>query len=525
MSESMLGNFSGKIGIPEGAFKRLSNKQAESALEFIIQNQINLTQVITDNQGGAGNIKWLRAKADGTKVAGSSELTCTRTGEGTYKITSSVGFTSTGGYYQVGVVATPSTVAGDGGDGTSPFKARSATDAAPTGDTGLGFHPEMTIEYSPADGNIYVASSLEDKVYKHTLSDFLGTVGEIATSENIYDQEGEFSCMDREGTYLWISTLENDSLKAIKISDGSVLDFGNLGVSRLLPVGAAMIGGVYYLVAFEIFNGRLNRYSPNMSTPSLGTKSSIVDADIVSTIARNGCWDGDNNLWVHVNTANLVDGITQINVAGLSYVRHDWPADLPSSTARQSPTRMVYDTLRDEIYVSLTTGTADANQSAIYRMHSWAAATPDSARFEKILPGYAPDGMWHDTGSDILYCVCWNPTWNVGDRVAIRFHLPSRTIIDIESVTGSYTMQGARCYYDEPYGYFLGRTGGGLNYVIRLNYSGAEIDPGGTGASQVSSLLTAQYQVTSATEAYVYLFRSLSPPIRADGEFSAHIAT
>lgn len=86
---------SGGIGIPEGAFKRLSNKQAESALEFIIQNQLNLVQVIQDNQGnGTGDQLLIGALVDddGTVLTSKRITSASRLDTGIYEVNTSVNF-------------------------------------------------------------------------------------------------------------------------------------------------------------------------------------------------------------------------------------------------------------------------------------------------------------------------------------------------------------------------------------------------------------------------------------------------
>ena len=476
-----------------------------------------LNQGSTDaGGGGGGTISWLRASADGTKVAGSADLDVSRTDIGTYQWTSDTEYASSGGYYQYGVVATPSTIAGNGGDGVSPFKALSDYDIADTGDYAAGSTPEAQIRYSPLDGNIYVPSSTEDRVFKHDLADFTGTVDQIDPGVTLY-ADGPQGVMDREGAYLWLTQLENNHLVAIKIADGSAIDFGDLTVSRFLPIGAATISGTYYVIAYEVFNGGTTLYTPNMGAGTLGTKTVLTGSQIASDYAREGCWDAQDNLWCVMNGAGTNNLLTQIDVAGGTYVQHD----VPVSGYRPS-SRMVYDVLRNEFYVGFTDGTT--NNNFFYRAFGWIDGVADTIQWERLLSGISPDGVWHYTPLDILFIVKWNTTTTVGPRVVIRYHIPSRKIIDSNIINATYSLISDSCYYDDPYGYVIGRTAGGDNYLIRLDYSGAEIDVAGSGGT-VSSVLHAMYEITSGTQGYIYLFRSLTPPIRADGEFTMHLSS
>ena len=511
-------DISGKVGVPEGSYMTLQKKE-EDRLGGIDPGTTLGTQITNNINVGSGISSWIRANAAGTKLAGSSNLTVSRISEGTYQITASSAFASSGGFYQYGVVATPSTVSGNGGDGVSPFKAYSANVATQTG----SYTDGAAFFRSVANDDIYLADSTDDLVYRHDLASFATAATTIDPTMNI-DTGYNASCMSREGDYLFLAHGgPTDVFKAIKISDGSVLDFGNPGFDSFKVCAAATISSTMYIVvqASGPASVQTKIYTPNMGSVTLGSGTNVGSGlEITNTTSGIGCWDNNNNAWFFF-TDGATDGI-QVNAQAATYSTHAYPSTVPSSATNSAAP--VYDKIRNCIYVGLTDNSF--GDPRLYRFSGWIDGTNDTGTYTEMFRGYRVRAMWHDLATDILFI-----SSGAGSTLGVyRYHLSSGTIIDFVSVKDTtspnnpqvdYDLQNNQTnYYADGSGYVVGRSGS-TNYLIKITYAGAPLDFSGAGASLITSVLTAMYEITSATQAYVYLFRSLSPIIRADGEFTA----
>jgi len=198
-------DISGKIGVPLGQYLTL-DKDKESAIDpgsnvgQAIQNNISLS---------TGLSNWIRASASGTKLAGQN-VTVSRTAEGTYLLTAATAFSSSGGNSQYGVVVTPSTVSGNGGEGVSPFKAYDSVQAVVTDDENSVNHPMFF--KGDAREEIFLLGGGNDKIWVHDLANFTGTPTEVNPNSKpikLPQQSGTLSYPN--GTYVVLSGSNADS--------------------------------------------------------------------------------------------------------------------------------------------------------------------------------------------------------------------------------------------------------------------------------------------------------------------------
>lgn len=507
MSQNSL--LSGSIGIPDGAY-RLMNDPIQRAVEQIVKNELEIRNIIQQGTG-SGNVLWLRANAAGTKLAGSSDLTCSRTGEGTYLITSAAGFTSSGGYYQIGVVATPSAISGNGGDGTNSFKAYAGNTQQDTDDASDG----VPVYYSPYTGKLYSGGTTDDDIYIHDPADWGSAPTQVDVGANLRTgtDGDQILCMSQEGRYLWISSATAVDLRAMDLSDNSILVFTDSTQDELVYAAKDSMSSATRIWARV--SGAEKRYTPNMGTQLVGASdiSYTAVAYDVDSVARNAIWQDSNYFW-HSSSK-----IWQVSTTADTTLENALPT-LDGYAAPSNSRVFAIDSVRRRLFVFVLY--TDWHLLVYSGWQDGAVNTGTWTHVRKLGSGSSFHNVgYYDPVSDVLMVV----DKNAGD--VYRFvgdPLTYLDVVDLYPGTFSHIFVGG-CYYSEPYGYIAVRVASTNNKIARLNYTGDDLTLGSGGGTVVSSILHAQYQITSATQAYVYLFRSLSPPIRADGEFSVHIAT
>ncbi len=462
--------------------------------------------------GGSGSVDpcWARVAADGTVLASRRVDSVSRVAEGIYDVTLDFTAPTVGGEIELAAVATPSSTAGNGGAGVTIYKEYSGHDAA-VSDTNADSGHMM---YIASTNEIWVTGDGTDIVYVHDLANFTGTVDTITQPVGSYIRSGggQQACLNKDKDYVWISGDSGGGgspIRAIDVATRTVTSFGTTTDSTILGADST------YILQRE--GSVVKRYTHNIGAGTLSSSSTIfTDANSI----RRGAWDDANRLWF-TNSS----GIVQFYMTTPSYVQHTFPPSY--STVVSDP---IYDSSRRCIYIVLSTGAV----SALWRYTGWTDNVAYSGAWTRLFDFTATTsglGLWHDTDTDVLYVT--DNASTAGSCFVYRYFMGSGGLkIDAVSCKDTstpdnpqidYTVGDApACFYLGEYGYILANKTAGSHYLVRIAYSGDEIDFGG-GASLVSSVLLAHTNIVDADTVRVELFRQMSPILRSDGEFSVSI--
>lgn len=502
---------SGGIGIPEGGGKLLSRPE-ESAVQNLITNEISILNIVEDEPDGGGGgggetDVWARFRADATKITGSTAfvLTASRTGEGNYAVTSTKTAGSSGGHFLYGVLVSVSAVSGDGGDGLSPFNEFDSYEVVDTDDTS-----NLSWFWNESNDKIYGVGPAADDVWVHlTGANFTTAATQVDVGEPVRATVFQAGVLNTTGEYVWVSGDAGGTqpIRVMKVSDNSVVDFGTNLDAVILAADATHI----YVLNASV----LKRYTPNIAGASLGSSDASWAFDPGVSL---GMWDSEGYLWFSVGNA----GLYQVDPSGSDFSLHAFPDILEEVSATSAASFPVYDRNRRKIYLTLN---ASSSQHYLYEFRGWQTLVDDTGTFERI--AILPDGstgLAYDPISDVML------TMNTGLLTVTRWIGDPKRPLDVVSVDDQtapdnpevdYDLAGTWfAYYDGVgnYAYVEGAKGTD-RYLVKISYNGDPLDFG-SGGGAVSSVLVPLYEVVSATVANVYLFRSLSPPIFADGEFT-----
>lgn len=452
---------------------------------------------------------WARVAADGTELGSGRVLSTARTSEGVYTIALDFTADTVGGEIQLSAVATPSGTAGDGGDGVIVFKAFSSDEATANDSSSNGQQFWWAQGTGNTNGYIYVLGDGNDLVYEHDLDTF-STVNSINPSSDPVRAPQQSGAMDEDGTYLWLSGDGTPyPVRCIEIATGTVTDFGTTADMMVLAANAS------YVLVREA--GGLKRYAPNIGLASMGSATSISATDVYNSNSGIGCWDANGNVWFAGSNA-----MYECDPAAGTLITHAYPtASSLGALATQEPACVpVFDTIRGVIYLTITENAGTL--PSLWRYEGFSEGIADSGEWTELVPELKATALHHDPASDVLYAAEYGTTdyvhryfagtWQRLDSVWVSDESPANPQVDYD------LQQMRRIYYRDGAGYVQGRSGS-QTYLVKIIYAGAELDFG-SGGSLISSVLTAMTTIVDDETVKVEIFRSLSPIIRADAEFS-----
>ena len=521
MANSLL---SGSIGIPDGAY-RLMNDPVQRAVEQIVKNELEIRTIIQEGgTGGTTERIWARVVADGTKVAGSDGdiITPSRTAAGVYPCTSSKSFASSGGYYQYGVLVTPSSQSGSGGDGASPFKAFDTYQAVAT-DTSA----DPVWQYNETNGKFYLLGSNADDVFIHTDSTWTTAPVQVDADAVAIRVSGQSGGLSHEGAYVWISG-DGYPVRVMRVSDNTMFNFGGTpthyvlcATDNLNTLAGSGVSGprVWFSEGSDV-----KAYDPDITGESLGSVQLTYSSLAVGSNALPAQFDKDGYIWISQGTA-----LKQASPIAATFVNHAFPTETPTgetlAASLGGASRLAYDSVRNVIYMCLIS--SDPN-TYLYTYTGWTNGVANSGVWGFIAKFSGRCSIHYEQAQDLLFVV------NQSNSLVYRYAGYPKIRIDTVSVDDTtpdnsqidYDLNSSyMCWYKSDstgdYGY-VSATKGASNYLIKISYNGANLSPG-DGGSVLGNALHAMYAITSGTAFTVYIFRSISPPILADGEFTVDL--
>jgi hypothetical protein len=503
---------SGKIGQPAGAFTHLSNKQAESAIEFLVEHQVELTTIVQEGTGASAT-PGARVAANGTLLASTGVLSSARTGLGQYTVTIDGTAQTVGGFIQMWPVATPSGVSGDGGDGVSPFKEASGFEAALT-DT----IDQILFFYSPLHNKVYALGADSDDIWIHDIADWDATAVQKDSTIDMALAGVRSGCMDYDGDIVWVSgTNPNDNVMAYTISTDTWTQFD---IPSVADAYRSIIGSRDGYVVVET-NSTTRSYQPNFSTGLMGPAIEDWATVFHNSVSNVLTWDAAGYGWTWFGAAPGELYVVKPDVATIETHALPFEIDSTGTSVRLEQVNgpVAYDSRRNAILVSLTNGSSLV-PGGIFRYSDWTAGEDDSGVWERLTVDTGWTSLAYDADTDIIIGVGYATdtverfTAQTGEKI---------DSVDVSEFAATYSVhQGRHSFYLNGSHYLLAHKGG-TEYILRIDYAGDDVTLVGSGDSFVSSVLVAQTSVINATTAGIQIYRSLDPPVRADAQFSCHI--
>lgn len=507
---SIFDGVSGKFGYPEGAFTRLSRREESPDIDPgnpIVQNIFNNSQ---QTVGGGGIANWIRFNAAGTKLAGQN-ITVSRVSEGKYLLTGSAAFATTGGFYQYGVLALPSAAAGNGGDGISPFLEFSSYDTVDTDDNTGGDSFFLSSDTS----DLYVLGQQNDKVWAHDTANFTGAATQVDAEGAVSPAgDNQAGVMSVEGGILWLSGGVGTSVRAYNVNTGVFFNF-----SDNTDTITVFFGTDTYLLGRNTTDGEIQKYVPNFGAETLGSPTiTWTGTDVDQAKGGIAIQTDDGYVWwprdAHMARIDPVNGGA---VKTYDYPTATWTVTCP----------LCYDRLRNRIIAS---GSDTGPVNGVWAYSGWTNENSSGSWGTSLtaITGTGATAIYHDVVADVFFVSnygaslvhrFYGPTWQLIDTVSVDDQSPANSQVDVDSTT-SNTVVYVTNSDGTAYGYVIGNLAGALK-IVRIIYGGDPVPGFGGGTGVVSSVLLAMYEIISATQAYVYTFRSLSPPILADAEVTA----
>lgn len=522
MANSLL---SGSIGIPDGAY-RLMNDPVQRAVEQIVKNELEIRTIIQEGGTGGGGfapIAWARVKADGTIIVDEGFTSSTRTAIGVYSLDTDTAVGTSGSAPLSAVLVTPSSASGDGGDGSSPFKAFNTYEVVATDTTA-----DPVWQYNETNGKFYLLGPAEDDIYIHTDSTFTTAPVRVDADAVAIRVPQLSGCLSKEGAYVWLSG-DGYPIRAMRVSDNVMFNFGGTPTQFLVcatdNLNALAGSGVSGPRIWVSDGADVKAYDPDVAGESLGSVQLTYSSLDPGSDNRPALFDKDGQIWCLQGTA-----LKQVNPILASFVNHSYPTETPAGETMAGSlggaSRLAYDPLRNVIYAALTS--TDPN-TYIWTYSGWTNGLANSGTWEFIAKFSGFASVYYEPVQDLLFVASYS-----SGRV-VRYAGYPKTFIDVVSVddtTGpdnpevDYDLNSARiCFYKSDstgdYGYVSGQKGA-TNYLIKISYNGSDISLGDGGAV-VSQVLIAHGTITDTNTVKVELFRSLSPPIRADGQFNVAV--
>jgi hypothetical protein len=507
---------SGKIGQPDGAFTHLSNKQAESAIEFLVEHQVELTTIVQDGTGASAT-PGARVAANGNLLASDRILGSNRVSLGDYTVTIDGTAQTVGGFIQMWPVATPSGQAGDGGSGISAFREFSGVEAAATDNT-----DSVQFYHSAVNNKVYALGPDTDNIWIHDIDNWTATAVQEDPGADPVRTALQSGALDREGEVVWLSGDATPyPVRAYVIATDTHVDFGT--TDDYIIMGAT--DG--YLIVHAL--GTTYSFLPNLGTGVLGAATNNWAIDTNNSTNFVLAWDKDTYGWTWAS-ANLY----AFKPGNAVFGTHKFPYEIDSTgvirSIDQGDCPPIYDSLRHAILISLST-TGSTNPPGIWRYSGWVPGVDSSGHWERLTSGLRHGAIAFDPETDIIAGVDFYTNQEV-----YRYTAQDGLLIDTVSVEDQtapdnpqvdYDLdQTRRCFYLND-SFYVGCTKGAQHYIVRIDYQGDEITGigGNTGVSAVSSVLVAQTSVINATTAGIQIYRigGSDPPVRADAQFSCHI--
>lgn len=500
---SMLNGITGRFGEPEGAFKRFGKKELEDLITSIVNHQIEINIFnITNN---LTPVAWARVKADGTIVVDEGFTSCTRTGVGVYSLVTDITVGTSGSEPLSAVLVTPSSASGQGGNGLIPIKEFSDYDVVAT-DSYSNSSDWFWYPDSNTLGKIAVLGVDADDIFIHNLDSFTTAATQDTTST--IRTTGLSGCIDKDRLRIWLS---GDSGYAVRAFDLASRTYTTFEVGDRVCVAA----NDTMLITYE--GGNTYAYTYNYGGATLGgapTPTNTWGVSTYTSIGSVGVWHPDGSIW-WPGSAGLIRIDPTINTTYRTYA-------YPSSPSGLGPhSQLMYDELRDLFYVSLVDV---GGKHYLYRFSGWSTTENNVATWEQWIGGTSAQfiGVWHDPVSDIIFVA------DYGLLYAYRYYASTGQIIDVVQVNAGltptadidYDITNSRwAYYSDGIGYVMA-TKSSVMYLVRIIYDGAEITTTTGGGGKVTSVLIAHGTVVAANTVKAELFRSMSPPQRADGQFN-----
>jgi hypothetical protein len=292
-------------------------------------------------------------------------------------------------------------------------------------------------------------------------------------------------------------------------SNNTVTDFGVGHLSDMMCLAAEDNAGTPHVWIQD--GGSVKRFSPTIGSSSLNAEDlTYTGLDVNNDIGAVGTWQGTSYFWCGGGL------LYQVYTQAATWATHALP------TGFNLTKQPVFDVNRRKLYVALSR-TSDSH-SILFEYRNWSDKLANSGEWVLINDfGAVGISIYYDNASGILLI-------HTADGYIYRYLGDIMTQLDVIETTDELDTLGSWnsaqfVYYSGNYGFIILRSGGGQNYIVRIEYDGTPVSyPNGSGAS-IPNVLIAQYQITSATKAFVYLFSSLSPVIRSDGEFTVMLPT
>lgn len=429
------------------------------------------------------NVQRALVASDGTKTYGNVTST-SRNSEGVYTVTFSTAF-----------------------GGANSYVAHATPENTTTG-IAKGFSAGTTETFSGTLTPFFYISSIDEIWgcnYTTNLVHIYSVAGDTSStydpSNDISANSGNSCCLSKEGTLFWISGFDtNGQIIALDVSDKS--EDVNLGTTGGFNdvVYAASSGMVIW------HDGSAGQLKASTYTSSLG--STLSNLTIGKDATAPGVWDSDGNCYLPLSA-----GLVVVSSTGTSMVQHTYPL-APGAGTNTTPTaqgafsNLVFDSKRNCIWMVLY-----ENVDQLRRLWKWDIATES---YEEWFLG--PEQYWGssialDEENDILYVVTFSD-------FLTRYKFPEMALIDRIYVSDDLSADFDIGAGEDPWGEHKsliftpdGRIwAGGTSCLISFEYDGAELT--------VTNLTHATVGDRSTTTCKVYLYKSLSPIVRADGAFN-----
>lgn len=480
----------------------------------------------TITPGGTGGVSepWARIAGDATIYAQRKIASAVKEAVGVTKVTREEAATiSGGGKPEFGCVVTISGVSGDGSAGSSPFQEYSDFAVQATDTTA-----NINWKVSPLTNEFITFGANTDDLYIHPIATFPSTPIQVdADAQPVYNAREQSGCVSREGKYSYISgaSADTSALRAMDNTTRIMYNFG--GVINRYALAAEDDGDGSGNPAVYVYEDGpvVRRYNPNFGTEALGSVVWTANIDVLG-LGSLAAFDNDGFIWFSRGAA-----FYQVRKSDGVVFNHRYPEEIGTTGGIGGSSDVVFDPIRRKLYVVLknTTGGTESNYAYIYEYKNWSPNGLDySGNWTRIMsfPTGAASGlcMSYDPGEDVLFVanrgdgtvhrLAGNPKTQI-DVVRVRDDTPDNPFIDynIDSVVSTY--------YKDKCGWLTVEKGGVI-FVLRMCYKGANLDTSGLGAL-FSAPIGWSYEILSATEARIYTYLNVEPYPLVNCEFSVSL--